>query len=157
MTLSIDYEFRRVPHSVLTFLRKWPQWYHLRITVETEQRTLISGEFRVPYKDMKFVAKFYILTNDHPPPPLILLKWCTNIRTQRIVLRNAETPHHAHTMSLCMLHIQSGITRNAVNHPPTREKLSLSAPIWANLGCTKLLVYWINGNKGGTPEESENK
>ena len=90
-------------------------------------------------------------------PPLILLKWCTNIRTQRIVLRNAETPHHAHTMSLCMLHIQSGITRNAVNHPPTREKLSLSAPIWANLGCTKLLVYWINGNKGGTPEESENK
>jgi len=35
--------------------------------VKTGERTLFSGEFRVSYKDMKFVAKFFILNNDPPP------------------------------------------------------------------------------------------
>jgi hypothetical protein len=112
--------------------------------VKTEERNLFSGEFRVSYKDMKFLAKFAILTND---PPFVLLKWCMNSRTQRIVLRNAETPHHAHTTSLCMLHVQSGITKKCSKPSSNVEGTFL---VSCDLGKSpmKLLVYWINGVTG---------
>ena len=146
-TLSIGQEFRCVSYAALTFLHKLIQKNHLTSIVETVERTLFSGEFRVSYKDMKCLAKFAILTNDLPPPSLSFTQVVHKQQNTKNFVKKCRNPtSRQYNVTMYVTYSKRNYKKCSKQSSNVEETFLVSCDLGES--SMKLLVYSINGDTG---------